>query len=271
MLIRLLLGSVSAVAATMCVVPISAHAFSYERTIGDRGYLQSITMWGGVTSAGCVRRYYPKGTQGASSHILATTDTTVGYTYRFHDQDPFPKDWDATDCETAAGHVNRGNVWGVRLGVVNNTGGCCFKYNSVVIVFVSRAYTFTWTFRQDPGPGIPPPATCYATQPMSIDFKTMSANDIPTSRYGSIINVSCTQDTKVRAKFVFANGADLSALSNGLNVKLRVSGWSGATGFSFNAVKDVPLAIDVNASISADGKVTEGTFYTNGVVKLSYD
>jgi hypothetical protein len=50
-----------------------------------------------------------------------------------------------------------------------------------------------------------------------------------------------------------------------------VGGWPGARGYIFNASRFTPLSIDMNAMLSASGKVTEGVFRTIGVVKLSYD
>jgi hypothetical protein len=81
----------------------------------------------------------------------------------------------------------------------------------------------------------------------------------------------CTDDTKVTAKFVFGDATDTNTLSNGLTVKLRVDGWPGARGFIYNASRFTPLSIDMNAMLSASGKVTEGVFRTIGVIKLSYD
>ncbi|RJF53291.1 hypothetical protein D4100_22685 [Serratia inhibens] len=115
------------------------------------------------------------------------------------------------------------------------------------------------------------PTTCLATQPASIDFKTMPANDIPTAPTGTTIVVTCTKNTKVDATFVFGDGTDNNNLANGLNVKLRVGGWSGQDGFTYNANKDIPVTINVNAMLSASGRVSEGIFRTTGVVKLSYD
>ncbi len=118
----------------------------------------------------------------------------------------------------------------------------------------------------------PLPATCNAVQPASIDFKTMSANDIPTTPYGTDVTVTCTRDTKVKATFTFSDGTDENVLNNGVSIKLKVGGWpGGGTGFTYNAYKGVPLLINANATLSAPGKVNEGTFRTIGVVKLSYD
>lgn len=127
---------------------------------------------------------------------------------------------------------------------------------------------------EGPATSTPPvtPVTCNAVQPAPIDFKTMSANDIPTSPYGTNVSVTCTGDTKVKATFTFSDGTDENVLNNGVSIKLKVGGWpGGGTGFTYNAYKGVPLLINANATLSAPGKVNEGTFRTIGVVKLSYD
>lgn len=116
-----------------------------------------------------------------------------------------------------------------------------------------------------------PTANCTVDQPASIDFKTMPANDIPTSPMGTAVVVTCTKNSKVSAKFVFGDGTDNNNLANGLNVKLLVGGWPGQQGFTYNANKDMPVTIYVNAMLSASGTVREGIFRTIGVVKLSYD
>ncbi|EMH4109422.1 hypothetical protein ABUV01_004822 [Serratia marcescens] len=110
-----------------------------------------------------------------------------------------------------------------------------------------------------------------SNQPASIDFKTMPANDIPTAPIGTSVLVTCTKNSKVSAKFVFGDGTDNNNLANGLNVKLLVGGWPGQQGFTYNANKDMPVTIYVNAMLSASGTVREGIFRTIGVVKLSYD
>lgn len=121
------------------------------------------------------------------------------------------------------------------------------------------------------GGGPTPGGSCVSNQPASIDFKTMPANDIPTAPIGTSVLVTCTKNSKVSAKFVFGDGTDNNNLANGLNVKLLVGGWPGQQGFTYNANKDMPVTIYVNAMLSASGTVREGIFRTIGVVKLSYD
>jgi hypothetical protein len=99
----------------------------------------------------------------------------------------------------------------------------------------------------------------------------MPANDIPTAPIGTSVLVTCTKNSKVSAKFVFGDGTDNNNLANGLNVKLLVGGWPGQQGFTYNANKDIPVTIYVNAVLGASGTVREGIFRTIGVVKLSYD
>lgn len=169
--------------------------------------------------------------------------------------------------------INRANIWDRDLrrnGLTTGLGGDAifFILNSSSQIDSPVAEI---RYEVPPVPTEPTEPSCTVTQPPMIDFKTISANDIPSGRFGSRMVVSCRSDTTFTVKFVFANGTDNETLRNGLNVKLLVGGWDGAGGFTSSIKKDVPEDFTVNATLTAVGNVSEGFFRTVGVVKMNYD
>ncbi|CAI1124448.1 Uncharacterised protein [Serratia quinivorans] len=242
--------------------------FSYTQEFDGTGFLRAVVLSGGVTVDACrLTGYEYPGflIVGASSKKSPTN----GLYYSTPMYSASPK-----DCAAAAEIANKAAIWDVRLPwyASPNGGGHAYDKIDVVVPYGGGKMGYWFEYRQPPGPSVPTPATCNAAQPAPIDFKTMSANDIPTAPVGTTVTVTCTRDTKVKATFTFSDGTDDNLQNNGLAIKLKVDGWpGGGTGFTYNAIKDVPLLINANATLSAPGKVTEGIFRTIGVVKLSYD
>ncbi|CAI1125167.1 Uncharacterised protein [Serratia quinivorans] len=216
------------------------------------------TSYASIGSMNYIAGVYVPRSQGDGSVWLITSGYSLGWGWG-----PTTKLWSCSDPSSVADFLavtatpvfTRASLGynGARIGVENRG-----VYQNWDIVHIQY------------GPFEPTP-TCSVNQPASIDFKTMPANDIPTAPIGTSVLVTCTKNSKVSAKFVFGDGTDNNTLANGLNVKLLVGGWPGQQGFTYNANKDMPVTIYVNAVLGASGTVREGIFRTIGVVKLSYD
>ncbi|MGB8666262.1 MAG: hypothetical protein WCD24_16155, partial [Serratia inhibens] len=101
----------------------------------------------------------------------------------------------------------RGAVLGKSYNVTKGSYGgplklCYGLYGSYVTTFAwcgssstGGAVTFLWAAPVDTGPPTPAPA-CTVSPPSNIDFKMISANEIPSTPLESNMTVSCQADTR---------------------------------------------------------------------------